>query len=240
MKRLISKKNVLSVLLLGGLVFAVVQISRSAAPNPGHAWADIGNSLNDVLTADRGGTGQSNLTANSLLLGNGTNAVQLVAPGTSGNVLISNGSTWASGASPAGLTGAVVLLYSDETNSISLNNNSSEIVLKNWAMTVTNTAYSSYIIEAVVNGNDQNNANKNVTFNWNLKEGANLKKAFTWRSISMTTSGIRRGLLYTGTIKTIIPNTIPNGANLTVTGQKSNTQTTITMMVHSFRVYGVK
>ena len=107
-------------------------------------------------------------------------------------------------------------------------------------MNVTNTTYAKYIMEAVVNGNDQNNAMKNVTFNWNLKEGANLKKAFTWRSISMNTSGIRRGMLYAGTVKTIIPNTIPNGANLTITGQKSNTQTTITMMVHSFRVYGVK
>jgi hypothetical protein len=36
------------------------------------------------------------LTANNVLLGNGTSALQVVAPGTSGNVLTSNGTTWVS------------------------------------------------------------------------------------------------------------------------------------------------
>ena len=45
-----------------------------------------------------GGTGAATLTANSVLLGNGTSAVQVVAPGTSGNVLTSNGTTWTSAA----------------------------------------------------------------------------------------------------------------------------------------------
>jgi len=49
----------------------------------------------DVPVAD-GGTGASTLTLNNVLLGNGTSALQAVAPGTSGNVLTSNGSTWAS------------------------------------------------------------------------------------------------------------------------------------------------
>lgn len=48
-----------------------------------------------------GGTGLSSLTANSVLLGNDTSSVQLVAPGTSGNVLMSNGTTWSSQALPA-------------------------------------------------------------------------------------------------------------------------------------------
>jgi hypothetical protein len=34
--------------------------------------------------------------SNSVLLGNGTNAIQVVSPGTSGNVLTSNGTTWTS------------------------------------------------------------------------------------------------------------------------------------------------
>ena len=49
----------------------------------------------DVPVAD-GGTGRSTLTANYALLGNGATAVQMIAPGTSGNLLTSNGSTWAS------------------------------------------------------------------------------------------------------------------------------------------------
>jgi hypothetical protein len=54
-----------------------------------------------------GGTGASSLTANNVLLGNGTSAFQVVAPSTAGNVLTSNGTTWQSTAPAAsGLTRA--------------------------------------------------------------------------------------------------------------------------------------
>ena len=49
-----------------------------------------------TLPATKGGTGLATLPANNVLLGNGTSAVQAVAPGTSGNILTSNGTTWAS------------------------------------------------------------------------------------------------------------------------------------------------
>ena len=49
-----------------------------------------------TLPVANGGTGATALTANNVVLGNGTSAVQVVAPGTSGNLLTSNGSTWAS------------------------------------------------------------------------------------------------------------------------------------------------
>jgi len=55
-------------------------------------------SLTGVVGVANGGTGQSSLTANNVILGNGTSAVGLVAPGASGNVLTSNGTTWASSA----------------------------------------------------------------------------------------------------------------------------------------------
>jgi hypothetical protein len=55
-------------------------------------------SLSAPVTAAQGGTGLATLTANNVVLGNGTNNVQLVAPGTSGNVLVSNGTTWVSNA----------------------------------------------------------------------------------------------------------------------------------------------
>lgn len=48
-----------------------------------------------------GGTGANTLTLNNVLLGNGTSAVQFVAPGASGNVLTSDGTTWAS--TPSGI-----------------------------------------------------------------------------------------------------------------------------------------
>jgi hypothetical protein len=53
-------------------------------------------SLTTPLGAASGGTGLSTITANSVMLGNGISAVQLVAPSTSGNVLTSNGTTWSS------------------------------------------------------------------------------------------------------------------------------------------------
>jgi hypothetical protein len=55
-----------------------------------------------TLPVTNGGTGSTTLTANYVLLGNGTGALQVVAPSTSGNVLTSNGTTWAS-SSPGGI-----------------------------------------------------------------------------------------------------------------------------------------
>ena len=53
-----------------------------------------------TLPIGNGGTGATTLTANNVILGNGTSAPLFVAPGTSGNVLTSNGTTWTS-ATPA-------------------------------------------------------------------------------------------------------------------------------------------
>ena len=54
-----------------------------------------------TLPVSNGGIGASTLTANAVLLGNGTSAVQTVAPGANGNVLVSNGTTWVSQAPAA-------------------------------------------------------------------------------------------------------------------------------------------
>lgn len=52
--------------------------------------------LAGTLVVSNGGTGLATLTANNVILGNGTSAPLFVAPGSSGNVLTSNGTTWAS------------------------------------------------------------------------------------------------------------------------------------------------
>lgn len=62
------------------------------------ADVDAANDLTGVAPVANGGTGASTLTANNVILGNGTSAVQFVAPGSSGNVLTSDGTTWASSA----------------------------------------------------------------------------------------------------------------------------------------------
>ncbi len=56
----------------------------------------LSTGVTGTLPVANGGTGSSTLTANNVLLGNGTSALQAVAPGTSGNVLTSNGTTWQS------------------------------------------------------------------------------------------------------------------------------------------------
>lgn len=73
----------------GTPAFGAIDISQSAATT-------------GTLPVTSGGTGASTLTANNVILGNGSSAVQFVAPGTSGNVLTSNGSTWSSSAASPG------------------------------------------------------------------------------------------------------------------------------------------
>jgi len=51
--------------------------------------------ITDLAVAD-GGTGRSTLAANAVLVGNGTSGINTVAPSTSGNILVSNGTSWTS------------------------------------------------------------------------------------------------------------------------------------------------
>lgn len=60
------------------------------------------SSVSTPITVAQGGTGLSTITANNVILGNTTGTVQVVAPGTSGNVLTSNGTTWISQAATGG------------------------------------------------------------------------------------------------------------------------------------------
>ncbi len=55
----------------------------------------------NTITVAKGGTGNTSLAAGYVLIGAGTTAINALAPGTSGNVLTSNGSAWVSSA-PAG------------------------------------------------------------------------------------------------------------------------------------------
>lgn len=61
----------------------------------------LSTGVTGTLPVANGGTGATTLAANNVILGNGTSAVQTVAPGANGNVLVSNGTTWVSQAPPA-------------------------------------------------------------------------------------------------------------------------------------------
>lgn len=73
-----------------------------------------------AVTVAQGGTGLATLTANNVLLGNGTGTPNFVAPGTSGNLLTSNGTTWQSTTPTAvvpGFSNMSVGTYTAATNS---------------------------------------------------------------------------------------------------------------------------
>jgi len=90
----------------GGTVTSVamsVPAFLSVAGSPITSSGTLAVSLSGTaLPVANGGTGATTLTANNVILGNGTSAVQFVAPGSSGNVLTSNGTTWASSAPSGG------------------------------------------------------------------------------------------------------------------------------------------
>jgi hypothetical protein len=54
------------------------------------------NISSGTIAVGVGGTGIGELTNNNVILGNGSSAVKFVAPGTAGNVLVSDGTTWTS------------------------------------------------------------------------------------------------------------------------------------------------
>jgi Chaperone of endosialidase len=91
--------------------FATAITLGNTAVYLGNTTTTIGNltltnanvsSVSTPIAPAQGGTGLATLTANNVLIGNGTGNVTFVAPGTTGNALISNGTVWASSAVPAG------------------------------------------------------------------------------------------------------------------------------------------
>jgi hypothetical protein len=68
----------------------------NASGTPTFGAVSLTADVSGQLPVANGGTGTSTLTANNVILGNGTSAPNFVAPSTSGNVLSSNGTTWVS------------------------------------------------------------------------------------------------------------------------------------------------
>ena len=69
------------------------QITSTTSTDPGH-FHSLTVSVTGTLPIESGGTETTSLTANNVILGNGTSSVQFVAPGSLGNRLTSDGTTW--------------------------------------------------------------------------------------------------------------------------------------------------
>jgi hypothetical protein len=76
-------------------------ISGGVGVAPSWGKIDLTTHVSGTLPVANGGSGAATFTANNVLLGNGTSAFQVVAPGASGNLLTSNGTTWISADFPA-------------------------------------------------------------------------------------------------------------------------------------------
>jgi len=72
--------------------------------------------MTSPLAVASGGSGAATHTANGVLLGAGTGAMTTAAPSTSGNVLTSNGTVWASAAAAAGFGISVLAQAASTTN----------------------------------------------------------------------------------------------------------------------------
>jgi hypothetical protein len=83
-----------------GTAAPTAQLDVTGAAKMGTASIGSLTLTGSPLPVASGGTGLATLTANNLLVGAGTSNVTFIAPGTSGNVLTSNGTTWVSQALP--------------------------------------------------------------------------------------------------------------------------------------------
>ena len=86
----------------GASTAANARTNLSAAGSGANSDITSITGLTTPLTVAQGGTGAATLTANNVILGNGTSAPSFVAPSTNGNVLTSNGTTWTSAAAASG------------------------------------------------------------------------------------------------------------------------------------------
>ena len=106
----------------------------------------LSTGVTGTLSVANGGTGATTLAANNVLLGNGASVLQAVAPGTSGNVLTSNGTTWTSATPAAGLPSsgntAGDMLYWSGTAwvKVAAGSNGQNLTFSNGAPTWTNTS----------------------------------------------------------------------------------------------------
>jgi len=92
-------------------VTGTLPVANGGTGTTSATFTSLTANVTGTLPVANGGTGAATLTANNIVIGNGTSAVQFVAPGTSANVLTSNGTNWTSVAPTPGLTAGKAIAF---------------------------------------------------------------------------------------------------------------------------------
>jgi hypothetical protein len=157
------------------------------------------NQATGTLPVANGGTGSTSLTANRVLLGNGTSGLQEVAPSTNGNVLTSNGTTWVSqapagggvtsavagnGISVSGATGAVTFAVACPTFN-TVGSYAQVMISADYGGTQSVSSGSNY--SAGVNQNQLSSSSCAGSSDWNNTN--NLSGTWKWMGNSRTENG---------------------------------------------------
>jgi hypothetical protein len=143
-----------------------------------------------TVTVAQGGTGATTLTANNVILGNGTSAPLFVAPGTTGNVLTSNGTTWQSTTPAAGFSASADNTFTG-TQTFSGTSAKLAVVLNDAAevATVSATAATGTIAYDITTQSVlyyTSNASANWTVNFRASSGTSLNTALaTGQSVTV-------------------------------------------------------
>ena len=128
---------------LSGAVTSIA--SHGLATSATTDTTNAANIASGTLPVARGGTGAATHTLNNVMIGAGTSALTSVAPSTSGNVLTSNGSTWASTAAAGGGKILQVVQTHDTTVRSDSVSAATRIVISGLNVTITPAATSSKI-----------------------------------------------------------------------------------------------
>jgi hypothetical protein len=150
------------------------------------------SSLTGTLGVANGGTGATTLAANNVLLGNGTSALQTVAPGTTGNVLTSDGTTWTSAPADAGAMELISTAVASNTTNIDFINLSSAyseyvIVCSGW---YTTNVVGLYMLTSSNNGSTFASSNGDYIGTSINSQAATLTSAAMSTSFPNLTTGI--------------------------------------------------
>ena len=175
-------------------------------------------------------TGDQDLSGKQATLVSGTNIKTVNSSSIlgSGNIVVAGDP----------LPGTIVLLSSDETDSAETASSTNETAaLKTY--TLAANSYTSIKIEAIVRSRNDADLAADPVYTWRIKEAGATVRTFTHTNIGITTTGIDGGDTHVSTLSVIIAGGQGGNTALTITGQMSDSNSAMGVLVHAFRVYGI-